>query len=184
VDPQGDRLVLGWGAKTGGAHKAARQHETAWQSFKTAKINKEDTLFEALDARSGESLGCVLVQTGSGAKSFESAYSEGDSLILVKDGIRLSLYSLRDGSLKARLVGERSAANAQSALLALHRGGGLVTLYDLNSGAQRYELRFQEGIAYLHFSVDGKRLFVLTEHQAAYIIDVNGVGQDPASAKP
>lgn len=184
VDPQGDRLVLAWEAKSGGARAAAKQHARAWEQLRTSKPNQEDTLFEVLDARSGNSLGIVLVQTGGGAMSFESAFSEGDSLILVKDGIRVSLYSLRDGGLKARLDGEKPAANAPSALLALDEGNGLLTLYDLNSGAKRQAYHFPEDVAYTHFSGDGKRLLVLTQLQMAYLLDLSGLGNGQTSARP
>ena len=64
-----------------------------------------DSFFEILDAHSGKTLGGVLVQQGSGPYSYDAAFSVGDALFLMKDGKRVSVYSLRDGSLKARFVG-------------------------------------------------------------------------------
>src|SRR3989442_2781639 len=106
-DPQGARLVLGWKAKSEGARNAAKRHPAAQQILKKAKLDEHDTFFEVLDARSGKSLGAVLAQVGSHASSFDAAFSAGDSLILLKDGIRVSLFSLSDGVLKAKLVGSK-----------------------------------------------------------------------------
>jgi len=175
ADPQGERLVLGWKAKSSGAKDAASRDPAAHALYKSAKLTDHDSFFEALDARSGKPVGGVLVQVGNGPATFDSAFSAGDSVILVKDGVRVSIYSLRDGKLKARLVGVKASASAQSNLLALDLGSGRVGIFDLNSGAKLDEQIFPEEIAYSHFSGDGKRLFVLTEHQTAVILDVSTV---------
>lgn len=43
------------------------------------------------------------------------------------------------------------------------------------------QLLFPEQIAYSHFSDDGKRLFVLTQNQLAFVMDVSGVGHLPSA---
>lgn len=135
----------------------------------------------AFDARSGKSLGGVLVQVGNHAWSFDAAFSEGDTLFLLKDGIRVSLFSLSDGALKAKLVGNKPAANGVSGLLALNEGAGKLAVYDARTGAKLDQLLFPEQIAYSHFSDDGKRLFVLTQNQLAFVMDVSGVGHLPSA---
>jgi hypothetical protein len=87
--------------------------------------------------------------------------------------------------LKARLVGLRPAATAQTNLLALDLGGNRLGIYDLLSGTKLDEQLFPDLIAYLHFSGDGKRLFVLTEHQAVAILDMSKVREaDAEPSKP
>jgi hypothetical protein len=86
--------------------------------------------------------------------------------------LRVSIYSLHDGSLKARLVGVKPSASAQSNLRALDLGPGRFGIFDLNTGAKLDEQKFPEGIAYTHFSGDGNRLFVLTDDQTSFILDV------------
>lgn len=120
-DPQGTRLVLGWPAQSREAREAASHFPAAKQILRKAKLDNRDTFFEVLDARSGKSLGGVLVQVGSGAWSFDAAFSEGDTLFLVKDGMRVSLFSLSGGALEGKLVGDKPAANGVSNLLALKK---------------------------------------------------------------
>jgi len=176
ADPQGEHLVLGWKAKTEGARQATKHSSDATKTaFKKAKLGDHDSFFEVLEARSGKSLGGVLVQAGNGASSFESAFSEGGMLFLQKDVVRVSVYSLQDSQLKSRLVGERLAASAASSLFAVSEGLGRLSIYDLQSLAKLDQQVFADDLAYIHFSADGKRLFVLTEHQAAIILDVSDV---------
>jgi len=180
ADPQGDRFVLGWRAKSYGAKEAASHNPAVQALYKTAKLTDRDSFFEALDARTGKSLGSALVQIGNGPTSFDSAFSEGDALILIKDGVRVTIYSLRDGTLKAHLVGARPSASAQNNLLAMDLGGGHLGIYDLNSGTKLDDQTFPDEIAYTHFSGDGKRLLVLTEHQLAIVLEMSKVGEGHA----
>jgi len=175
ADPQGQRLVLGWKAKTSEAKSAANHNPAARDILKNAKLTDRDSYFEALDARSGNSVGGVLVTVGNGAATFDAAFSVGDAMILQKDGVRVSMYLMSDGQLKARLVGVRPSASAESNLLALDLGGGRLGIFDLANGTKLDEQLFPDGLAYTHFSGDGKRLFVLTEHQTALILDVTDV---------
>jgi hypothetical protein len=173
ADPQGERFVLGWKAKSPEAKDAASHFPAAHDIYKKAKLTDQDSYFEALDARSGKSLGGILVQAGNGAVSFEAAFSVGDAMILLKDGVRVSIYSVSDGQLKARLVGLKPTASSRTNLLALELGPGRLAIHDLSSGAKLDEELFPEAIAYLHFSEDGKRLLVLTQHQGVAILDVS-----------
>jgi hypothetical protein len=182
ADPQGERLVLGWNASSSGAEAAAKRIASAWENFKHAKLSKLDSYFEILDARSGKSVGGVLIQVGSGPVSYDAAFSVGDALFLIKDGKRVSIYSLQDGSLKARLVGGTPTANAQNNLFAMREGPGRLIIYDLTTAAKLDQQLFPDSIAYSHFSADGNRLLVLTSHQVAYVLDVSGVRTTPSPA--
>jgi hypothetical protein len=184
ADPQGDRLVLGWNATSPHAASAAKQIPSVWEIFKHAKISKLDSYFEILDARFGKSVGGVLIQVGSGPASYDAAFSAGDALFLLKDGKRVSVYSLRDGRLEARLVGGIPTANAQNNLFAMEEGPGRLFIYDLATAAKLEQQFFSESIAYTHFSVDGNRLLVLTGHQVAYVLDLSGVRTARSSGPP
>jgi hypothetical protein len=185
ADPQGERVVLGWNAQSLHAQSAAKRIPSAWEIFKHAKISKLDSYFEILDARSGKSIGGVLIQAGSGPLSYDAAFSAGDVLFLLKDGKRVSVYSLQDGSLKARLVGGIPTTNAQNNLFAMEQGPARLFIYDLATAAKLDQQIFPDSIAYTHFSADGNRLLVLTRHQVAYDLDLSAVriarpsGSDP-----
>ena len=182
ADPQGERLVLGWKAKSSQAKDAASHFPAANEIYKKAKLADHDSFFEVLDARTAKSVGGILLQAGNGALSFDTAFSAGDAVVLTKDEVRVSIYSMVDGQLKARLVGLRPAASAQTNLLALDLGNGRLGIYDLMSGAKLDEQLFPDLIAYMHFSGDGKRLFVLTEYQAVAILDLSKVREANAKA--
>ncbi|HKV60439.1 MAG TPA: hypothetical protein VJO16_00880 [Candidatus Acidoferrum sp.] len=182
ADPQGERLVLGWKAKSFEAKEVAAGNPAVKLIYKNAKLTDQDSFFEALDARTGKSLGGILVQVGNHPISFDSAFSFEETMVLIKDSVRISLYSLADGQLKARLVGVNPSVSAESKLLALDLGSGRLGIYDSDSGTKLEEQIFPDDIAYTHFSADGKRLFVLTEHQAAVILDVSRVREDHAQS--
>ena|SRR5580693_2566077 len=67
ADPQGERLVLGWKAKSPEAKDAAFNFPAAHEIYKKAKLTDHDSFFEALDARTGKSVGGFLLQAGNGA---------------------------------------------------------------------------------------------------------------------
>src|SRR5262249_28948862 len=124
---------------------------------------------------------------GGGPINFDSAFSVGDALILSKDGSHVTILSLRDGKLIARFKGGHSAVSESAKLFALDEGWGLIVVHDLTSGAKIAEETFPDRIAYSHFSPDGSRLFVLTEHQEAYVVDVSkmrAAGLSPPTPAP
>jgi hypothetical protein len=182
VDPQGDRIVLGWPAESIPAHEAVKRAPEAAQRYKAAKLSERDSVFEVLDAVSGKTLGSALVQSGAGPLSFSCAFSVGDMLILGKDGTRIILYSLHTGEEKARFFGARPSANSKNNLLAAANADRL-TLHELTTGTKRDELTFPDVIAYTHFSADGRHLLVLTQHQTVFVLDVGSV-QNTASPAP
>jgi WD40 repeat protein len=183
ANPQGERLVLGWRAKSSEAKDAAARNSAVNAIYKKAKLTEQDSFFEALDARSGKSLGGILVQAGSGPATFDSAFSVGEAVVLIKDDVRVSLFSLADGQLKTKLAGSVPSVSAESKLLAVDLGAGRLGIYDSNGGAKLDQQQFPDEIAYTHFSSDGKRLFVLTQHQAAVVLDVSKV-REPRTTSP
>jgi hypothetical protein len=50
---------------------------------------------------------------------------------------------------------------------------GELTLYDLATGNTQARLRFKTGAAFVRFSLDGKKLLVLTSGQIAYAFDTD-----------
>jgi WD40 repeat protein len=181
TDPQGDRVVLGWPAKTSAGKEAANRDATTKHLMKQAKLSEHDSLFEVLDAQSGKTIGAALVQTGAGPATFDSAFSEGDWLVLVKDGRRVIVVSLSTGEQIAEEAGYGPAVAAETGLLSFVTNGAKLALYDLKTRARKYEYSFPQEIAYSHFSADGKRLLVMTEDQTVYVLDAASVPTPPAA---
>jgi hypothetical protein len=175
ADSQGERLVLSWKANSLGGRTAARHQSITKETLKGAKLTDQDSFLEVIDTRTGKSVGGVLVQSGAGPTNFDSIFSTGQAIIFSRDSVRVYVYSMFDGQLKARLVGLRPSANAQSNLLTLDTGSGHLAIYDLSTAAPLDEQIFPDAIAYTHFSIDGQRLFVLTENQEAFVLDMKGV---------
>ena len=181
TDPQGDRVVLGWQAKSAAGEEAAGHDATAKRLFKQAKISPHDSLFEVLDARSGKTVAAVLVQTGAGPDTFDSAFSEGDWLVLEKNGRSAMVYSLSTGEQVAQETGYGPAISAATGLLSVATDDGHLELYDLKARAQKYVYQFAGQIAYSHFSADGTRLLVLTEDQMVYSLDLAKLPATPVA---
>jgi hypothetical protein len=180
ADPQGERLVLAWRAKSPGASAAAKHLPQAGNIMKKAKLADKDSFLEVLDARTGKPVGGLLVQSGTGPEGFDSIFSVGESIIFSRD-LRVQLYSMLDGQLKAKLLGVRPSASLQSNLLALQAGPELLAIYDLNTAAKLDEQIFSDPIIYTHFSGDGQRLFVLTKNQYTFALDMKNIRQPHSS---
>lgn len=178
-DPQGTRFVLGWKAKTSGARNAIKNNPIILEAFKHSKRMDQDSVFEVFDSITGKSLGGVFVQFGDGPINFSSAFSVGDFLFLVKDNARVFVLSLRDGKLLVQAKGLQPVANGQSGFFVLDEGFGRLGVYDLRTGTKLEQQQFPDGLAYKHFSADGKRLLVLTQHQVIYVLDMSDVREHP-----
>jgi len=67
--------------------------------------------------------------------------------------------------------------------LCLTNGRGHLVVYDLHTLKQTSDFYFPSRISANLFSEDGKRLFVLTNDQTAFILDVSGGSVAPASSR-
>lgn len=184
TDPQGDRVVVGWPAKSDGAHAAAKHIAAVKQAMKDTKVFEHNSVFEVLDARTGNTVGAAFVPQGAGPESYTSAFSEGDWLILVKDGVGITAVSLSTGTEQLRLTALVPSISAESGLLSAAQDGGRLLIYDLKTGARRDNYTFPVEILYSRFSADGKRLLVLTEDQMVYVLDVTAAAAPAAATSP
>lgn len=181
-DPQGDRVVLGWSADSDGARKAAKSNAVAEKQLKAEKKKSHDIYFEVLDARTGKTLGGALVESNSAADTFDEAFSEGDWLVLARDGQRVIVESLSTGREILRLRGWMPTIHAANAMLCLSPEASHLDLYDLISGQKMKDYRFPAPIAYAKFSADGKKLLAVTQNQFVLVLDVGKVRKGSAAA--
>lgn len=170
TDPQGDRIVLGWGARTPGGKHAADESPAAKKVMKKAKVTEHDSVFEVLDARSGKTVGAAFVKTDLGADTFESVFSEGDWLVLATKNRRVSVIALSTGAQVAQENGYLPAISSAAGLLTFADNAGHLTVVDLKTPGKQREYTFPKNVAYSHFSADGKRLLVMTEDQTVYVL--------------
>jgi hypothetical protein len=166
------RLIFYWtlGSDIG---KARLKEDPALAARSIAMGNKnDDYLAEVLDAFAGKTIGTLLLETGKGSFDIKAGFSEGDWLILRDSQNRVLAYSLKDAALRHRFFGTQAAINPSRQQIAVENYPGEMTIYDLISGEPQAKLLFKSGSVFARFSLDGKRLFVLTAEQAAHAFDM------------
>jgi hypothetical protein len=94
------------------------------------------------------------------------------------------LYSLSTGAQKAKWFGFAPRISMNGERLCLATGRGRLTLYDLRTLKKSSDLYFANPVAAHLFSEDGKKLFVLTNDQTAFVIDVASQTETVANASP
>jgi WD40 repeat protein len=165
------RMILYWGlgSETG---KARLKEDPALVERSRQMGNKDDDyVLEIIDAFQNKSVGSLLLETGKGSFDIESGFSEGNWLVLRDDNNRVLVYSIADGELKHRFFGANAALNPKGHQIDVQYYPGELTVYDLATGNPVARLRFKTPAAFTRFSLDGKRLLVLTAGQVAYAFD-------------
>lgn len=135
------------------------------------KEKEGDYLLKVLDLKNGQPLGQLLIETGKGSFRIREVIVNGDLIVISDSQNRTLVYSLSTGRQKGKIFGGRADVSPASYLLAAENGDGLMTLYDLETLDKREQFTFPSRISLLRFSDDGKRLFILTANQTAYIVD-------------
>ena len=174
-DDYSGRVILYWslGSEAG---KARLKEDPALVERSRQMGNKDDDyIVEIYDAFDNKSVGAVLLETGKGSFDIERGSSEGDWLVLRDDNNRVLVYSIKDGELRHRFFGANAAMNPSGHQIAIENYPGEVTLYDMATGNSQARLRFKTAAAFTRFSLDGKRLLVLTGGQVAYAFDTDRI---------
>jgi hypothetical protein len=173
-DDYSGRMILYWtlGSEAG---KERLKQDPALAARSSEMGNKDDDyLVEVIDGFAGKTVGTLLLETGKGSFNIESGLSEGDWLVLHDSNNRVLAYSIKSGELRHRFFGASAAINPIRNQIAVENYPGELTLYDLGDGESMGRLVFGSDAAFLRFSLDGKRLFVLTADQAAYAFAMTG----------
>ncbi len=139
----------------------------------------DDYLLEIVDAFAAKTVGTVLIETGKGSFDIESANSEGNWLVIRDSTNRILSFTLDDGELKHRFFGSFATINPKVNEVVVENYPGELSIYNLASGEREARLVVGSEVVFLRFSLDGKRLFVLTDRQVAYAFDVDKVVAKP-----
>ncbi len=167
------RLILYWGLGSE-AGKARVKEDPALAERSRQMGNKDDDyIIEIIDAFENKSVGSLLLETGKGSFDIESGFSEGNWLVLRDDNNRVLVYSIADGDLRQRFFGASAALNPRGHQIVVQNYPGELTVYDLTTGNPVARLRFKKPAVFTRFSLDGKRLLVLTAGQVAYAFDTD-----------
>jgi len=180
-DDYSGRLIFYWtlGSEAG---KARLKEEPALAERARQMGNKDDDyLVEIYDAFASKAVGVLLLETGKGSFDIRSGFSEGNWLVVRDDNNRVLTYSITDGELRHRFFGGNAAMNPSRQQLIVENYPGELTLYDLSTGNSQARLRFKTGATFVRFSLDGKKLLVLTSNQIAYAFDTDRLSATKAN---
>src|SRR5262249_21199493 len=178
VEPREGTMVLSWPVSSKYAGNEIRSDAELTKRLAELKEQEGDYFLQVLDAKTGATKGKLLVETGNGSFRIANVFSAGDYVVIADTQNRVLVYSLSTGEQLGRVFGSRAIVggmDGQSAgLMCVENERGKLTVYDLTSLGKRDEFTFTHPVSLTTFSQDGKRLFVLTANQSAYVLNVDG----------
>jgi hypothetical protein len=166
------RLILYWTLNSDQAKIARKENPALAARAREMGDKDDDYLVQVVDAYAGKEVGTLLLETGKGSFEVDYGFSEGDWLVLRDSENRVLAYSIKDGSLRHRFFGSYAALNPKKNQIVVENYPGELNFYDLTTGDAQTRLVFPGNTAFLRFSLDGKKLFVLNSEQTAYVFDV------------
>jgi WD40 repeat protein len=185
VEPREGTMVLSWPVSSKYAGNEIKSDAELTKRLAELKEQEGDYFLQVLDAKTGATKGKLLVETGKGSFRIANVFSAGDYVVIADTQNRVLVYSLSTGEQVGRVFGSRAIvggidvkSGGQSAnhggLMCVENERGKLAVYDLASMQKRDEFTFAHPVSLTSFSQDGKRLFVLTANQAAYVLNVDG----------
>jgi hypothetical protein len=172
-DDYSGRLIFYWSLGSEAGKNRLKEDPALVERSRRMGNKDDDYLVEVFDAFASKSVGVLLLETGKGSFDIQSGFSEGDWLVLHDDNNRVLIYSIKDGDLRHRFFGTNAAMNPSRSQVIVENYPGELTLYDLATGNTQTRLRLKTGAAFVRFSLDGKKLLVLTAGQVAYAFDID-----------
>ena len=161
-------VLLQWPASTDAAHDELEQQFPELKG----KAEKDDVLLELLNLQKNAVVGKALVHTNKNSFRVYRAVTDGDWVALAVSGDRVLVYSLATGEQTMHLFGLSPVLHAGTRQLAISTATGELDFYELGNPQVKRQYQFPTSVAYKAFSPDGKRLFVLTRDQTAYVLDL------------
>jgi hypothetical protein len=176
-------MALVWDVTDDAARAEIKSDSKLSQRLAGMKEKEGDYFIQILDARTGSELGKLLVETGKGSFRLSNVFAAGDWVIITDTQNRVLVYSLKTGEMKGRVFGGYATVSPAANLLCVENESGKLAVYDLNTMEKRGQITFSSPVALVRFTEDGKRLFVLTSNQTAYVLDTNETTKGAATAK-
>ena len=175
-------LTLAWRIQTKAAKNIIKSDPALNAKLSAMQEKEGDFLFQFVEPKTGKITGQFLLETGEGSFGIESVFAAGDNLVISDTTNRVLIYSIAQGTLRHRFFGGWAMINLPENLIAVENEPGQLAIYDLTTGAEREKLRFGKPISFAQFSADGKRLFVLTANQTAFILDATKFASQTTNA--
>jgi WD40 repeat protein len=176
--PDYKEALLGWPISSAAAHEELKQFPELKSS-----VEKEDQFYEFVDLKTNSIVGKLLVKTNKNSFWVQSAKVDGDWVAFQVSGNRVLTYSLASGKELGHVFGHAPAISNTGGVLAVTTGESEVNVYGLADWQLRRTFQFPVSIAYKKFSPDGKRVFVLTRDQTAYVLDLTSAREQQSAMK-
>jgi WD40 repeat protein len=168
-----DSLALLWSVNSEHAKNEIKNDERLAQQQSRMAEKEGDYFLQILDAKTGNELGKLLIETGKGSFGLANVYAVADWVIVRDTQNRVLVYSLKTGEQRGRVFGHNATVSLAANLLCIENEMGKLTIYDLNTFEKLDELIFSSPISLVRFSADGRKLFVLASNQTYYVLDVS-----------
>lgn len=176
-----ESIALAWDVKDDAAKTEIGKSPVLTRQLAAMKEKEGDYLLQILDARNGNMLGQLLIETGKGSFRLSNVYATGDWVIVTDTQNRVLVYSLSSGELKGRAFGGSVTVAQSTGLLCVENESGQLTVYDLKTMEKARQYTFSNPVSLARFSEDGQRLLVLTSNQTFHVLDVSDVKLSPAA---
>ena len=168
-------ISLVWDAIDAAVQDEMKSDPVLQKQITSLKEKQGDYLVKVLDARNGNELGKLLIETGKGSFRLKDVYADGDWVLVADSENRVLLYSLKTGELKGRVFGEYAAISPDGRFLCVANEDGKLNFYSLPSMQSVEQFVFTSSVSLLSFSEDGKKLIVLTSNQTAHVFDISSL---------
>lgn len=182
VSPTQNTMTLAWRLSSKTAKNIIKLNPNLSAKLSAMQEKAGDYFFQIIEPNSGVVKGEFLLETGEGSFDINQVMAAGDFLLINDDENRTLVYSISQGKLLQRFFGSRAAISPVSGLIAVENVPGRLTIYDVISGEERERLSFTKPISIVQFTAEGKRLFVLTADQTAFMFDAAKFGLKTSNA--
>lgn len=183
VAPTQGTVALLWDVTDEAAKAEIKADARLSQQLAAMKEKEGDYFLQILDARNGNLLGKLLIETGKGSFRLSNVFAAGDWVISADTQNRVQVYSLKTGELKGKVFGGFATVSPAAGLLCVENEKGQLAIYSLETMEKRDQFNFSSPVSLIRFNEDGRRLLVLTSNQTAYMLDVSSLATSSSSVK-
>lgn len=167
-----ETMTLVWAVNSKAAQEIIKADAALKQRLATMKEKEGDYLLQVVDARTGKLKGNLLIETGKGSFRIASVFAAADWVVIADSENRVLVYALSTGEQHGKVFGAQAIVSPDGDLLGVENESGQLLLYQLATLERRAPYIFTAPVSLARFSRDGKKLFVLTADQVAYVLDV------------
>ena len=149
---------------------AGREELGKYPDLKNAAADS-DYLVEQVDLQSDAVIRKFVIRTNKRSFTVNHTLSEGNWVIATASGNQVFTYSMVSGQEQGHFFGSKPSTS-QNGWMALENEAGQLSIYDMANSELKRQYTFADPISFKTFSPDGKRLFVVTASQTAYVLDL------------